>query len=31
MGKILAANMNGKIDAEEYDRELPERVRETLY
>ena len=31
MGKILAANMNGKIDADEYDRELPERVRETLY
>ena len=31
MGQILAANMNGKIDAEEYDRELPRRVRETLY
>ena len=31
MGKILAANMNGKLDADEYDRELPERVRKTLY
>ncbi len=31
MGQILAANVNGKIDAEEYDRELPQRVRETLY
>lgn len=31
MGQILAANMNGKIDADEYDRELPRRVRETLY
>ena len=31
MGKILAANMNGKIDADEYDRELTLRVRKTLY
>ncbi len=31
IGKILAANMNGKMDAEKYDRELPERVRKTLY
>ena len=31
MGKILAGNMNGKIDAEEYDRELTLRVRKTLY
>lgn len=31
MGKILAANMNGNLDADEYDRELPERVRKTLY
>lgn len=31
MGKILAANMNGKFDADEYDRELPERVKKTLY
>ena len=31
MGKILAANMNGKFDADEYDRELSERVRKTLY
>lgn len=31
VGKILAANLNGKIDADEYDRELPERVQKTLY
>lgn len=31
MGEILAANINGKFDAEEYDRELPERVKKTLY
>lgn len=32
MGKILAANMNGKFDADEYDRiKLSERVRKTLY
>lgn len=31
MGKILAADLNGRMDADEYDRELPERVRETLY
>ncbi len=31
MGKILAASLNGKMDADEYDRELPERVKKTLY
>lgn len=31
MGAILAGNLNGKLDAEEYDRKLPERVRKTLY
>jgi PPOX class probable FMN-dependent enzyme len=31
MGAILAARMNDEFDAEEYDRELPERVRKTLY
>lgn len=31
MGTILATNMNGKFDPGEYDRELPERVRKTLY
>ena len=31
MGKILAANMDEGFDAEAYDRELPERVRKTLY
>ena len=31
MGKILAGNMNGKINADEYDRELSERVQKSLY
>lgn len=31
IGKILAANLTGKLDAEKYDKELPERVRKTLY
>ncbi|MBA3694473.1 MAG: pyridoxamine 5'-phosphate oxidase family protein [Acidobacteria bacterium] len=31
MGTILAAHMKGKMDANEYDRELPEGVRKTLY
>lgn len=31
MGKILAAYTRGKINADEYDKELAERVRQTLY
>lgn len=31
IGTILAARMNNDFNAEEYDRELPERVRRTLY
>jgi hypothetical protein len=31
MGEILAAHTDGEINAEEYDRELPERVKQTLY
>jgi PPOX class probable FMN-dependent enzyme len=31
MGEMLAAHTGGKMNAEEYDRELPDRVRETLY
>ena len=31
MGTILAAHTKSKMNAEEYDKELPERVRQTLY
>lgn len=31
IGKILAATLNRKFDADEYDRELHERVRKTLF